>query len=75
MSFRHQWDIKIISKFGEKATCTKCGLIKECFGWIGGFHYYHKEDDFYFHKTPRCGEKITKQMLKDANILYFKKHF
>ena len=69
---RHKWDKQIL-EFEEKAKCLKCGLIKESRGYVGGFIYYFEEDDFYFYKTTSCGDKITKAILKDAQIFFTQK--
>jgi hypothetical protein len=62
---RHKWDSNPIET-GEKAKCTKCGIIKESFGWVGGYAYYFSEYDFFFDETTSCGEEITKEMIKNA---------
>jgi len=72
MKIRHKWGNKV-SLSGEKAICLKCGIIKQSHGWVGGFVYHFEKDDFYFRKTPNCGEKMEKQMLKDAKIQHYKK--
>ena len=69
---RHKWDKQKL-EFEEKAKCLKCGLIKESHGWVGGFIYYFEEDNFHFYKTTSCGDKITKAILKDAQIQFSKK--